>query len=129
MAGPGGSLRLGEALTDWMDLGIGFAAAGIYDEQYVAVVGHVAFEVQLRPIEPLFARISVGFGFTDFSPRESGIDQPLGRIGGSYGVAIGWDFFPGYDGDSGGFAITPVAWSCTNTSPLLPGSPGTSPVA
>jgi len=110
MAGPGGSLRLGESLLPWLDLGIGFAAAGLYDQQYVSLVGHVSFEVQLRPIDPLFARVSVGFGFTDFTRREKGIDKPLGRIGGSYGIAVGWDLFPGDQRGSGGFAITPVVW-------------------
>jgi hypothetical protein len=111
MFGPGGSLRMGEALLPWLDLGIGFAASGIYDEQYVALVGHVSLEVQVRPVEPLFVRASVGFGFTDFTRRESGVDKPLGRIGGSYGVAVGWDFYPAHDeGDSGGLAISPVVW-------------------
>jgi len=111
MIGPGGSLRLGEAITDWFDLGVGFAAHGVFEEQYWALVGHVSFEAQLRPVESLFVRASVGFGFTDFTRRVEGIEKPLGRIGGSYGVAIGWDFFPGHDpGESGGLAITPVVW-------------------
>lgn len=110
MAGPGGSLRLGEALLDWLDLGVGFAAAGAFDEQYVALVGHVALEAQLRPVEPLFVRLSAGFGFTDFTRRQKGIERPLGRIGGSYAAAVGWDFFPGHDGSSGGLAIAPVIW-------------------
>jgi hypothetical protein len=108
--GVGGSVRMGEALTDWIDLGLGIGINAAIEERWVATIGHVALEAQLRPRQELFFRLSAGFGFADFTRRKHGIDKPLGRIGGSYGVAVGWDFFPAYDGGSGGFAVTPVVW-------------------
>lgn len=108
--GVGGSLRLGEALTDWIDLGLGVGVNAAFEERWVATIGHVSLEAQLRPRDELFFRLSVGFGFADFTRRQQGIDKPLGRIGGSYGLAVGWDFFVPRQGGSGGLAVTPVVW-------------------
>lgn len=108
--GVGGSVRLGEALLDWLDLGLGVGVNAAFEERWIATIGHVSLEAQLRPRAELFVRLSAGFGFADFTRRKSGIDKPLGRIGGTYRAAVGWDFFPAYDGGSGGFALTPVAW-------------------
>ena len=69
-------------------------------------------EAHLRPMDPLFFRLGFGFGFTDFTRMQSGIEQVIGRVGGNYTVVVGYDFFPGRtpnDRKSGGWALSPYA--------------------
>jgi len=103
-----GDLRLGQAIYDRLDLGIAFGAGSGVEDGYRAVFGHVSLEVQLRPVEPLFFRLGIGMGFADVSRTAAGLDAVIGRYGADFTVAVGYDFFPGHKGQSGGFAITPV---------------------
>lgn len=103
-----GDLRLGQAIFDWFDLGIGLGAGAVYEDAYRAVLGHVSLETQLRPSDLLFIRLGIGMGFADVTRTQKGIEKVVGRFGADFTVAVGYDFFPGHKGQSGGFAITPV---------------------
>lgn len=103
-----GDLRLGQAIFEWLDLGIGLGAGAAYEEGYRVTVGHVYLEAQLRPTDLFFLRLGIGMGFADVTRTESGIDEVVGRFGADFTIAAGYDFFPGHKGQSGGFAITPV---------------------
>lgn len=106
--GGSGDLRLGEAIFDWFDLGIGIGVGSTVEEGYRAIIGHLSLETQFRPLEPLFVRLGIGMGFADVSRTEKGLEEVIGRFGADFTVAIGYDFFPGKEGQSGGFAISPV---------------------
>lgn len=107
----GGAFRTGQAILPWLDVGIGFGAAGSFDDGYVAALYRLSIEAQIRPIDHLFVRIYGGFGATDVSRRMKGLDKIVGRVGGTYGAALGWEFYPGRDPKrSGGFAVAPYAW-------------------
>ena len=109
--GVGGTLRMGQAILPWLDLGISAAAVGTFEERWTAMHGRLSIEAQFRPMEPLAIRIYGGFGVTDPYRRFQGAPKLTGRIGGTYGAAIGWDFFPSRDPKrSGGFAVTPFVW-------------------
>lgn len=109
--GPVGELRLGEAIADWLDLGVAFGVGAVYDDDYRLLVGHVSLEAQLRPVGPLFVRLAVGVGFTGIERRRADPPDLLGRFGDAYRVAAGWELTPFYDeGESGGFAVAPLVW-------------------
>jgi hypothetical protein len=75
------------------------------------VHGRLSIEAQIRPVAPLAIRLYGGFGVTDPYRRVHGAEKLIGRVGGTYGVAVGWDFFPAHDPRrSGGLAVTPFVW-------------------
>jgi hypothetical protein len=106
--GPTGALRAGQQLFHWLDLGLSIGVGAAFDSDYYALPGHVSIEAQLRPIDALFIRTSVGFGFADVTRRVKGIEKVIGQAGGAYSLAVGYDFFPGQGDRSGGLSITPV---------------------
>jgi hypothetical protein len=109
--GVGGELRMGQAILSWLDFGISAAVIGTFEERWTAMHGRLSIEAQFRPVEPLAIRIYGGFGVTDPYRRLQGAPKLVGRVGGTYGAAIGWDFFPAHDPKrSGGFAVTPFVW-------------------
>ncbi|MCK9463317.1 MAG: hypothetical protein M0R80_27165 [Proteobacteria bacterium] len=109
--GVGGELRVGQAILPWLDLGISAAVVGTFEERWTAVHGRLSIEAQIRPVAPLAIRLYGGFGVTDPYRRAHGAEKLIGRVGGTYGVAVGWDFFPAHDPRrSGGFAVTPFVW-------------------
>ena len=103
-----GSLRIGQAVFDWLDLGIGIGAGAALQESYVATLGNLAMEFQLRPLAPLMLRAGVGFGVTDFTRRKNGAEAITGQFGAYYSMAVGYELYLGKPGDSGGWAIAPV---------------------
>jgi hypothetical protein len=107
----GGQLRTGQAILPWLDIGLDIGVTPSFDKQYLAMLYRLAIEAQFRPIEPLFIRIYGGFGATDVSRRIQGIEKIIGRVGGTYGAAVGWELYPGHDPRrSGGFAVAPYLW-------------------
>ena len=106
--GPGGDVRFGQAVFDRLDLGLGLGAHAAFDSEYRAVLGHLSVEMQLRPWAGLFIRLGVGFGLADVSRTKSGLEKVDGRIGGAYTAALGYGFFPAYNGGSGGLEISPI---------------------
>ncbi|MCU0661996.1 MAG: hypothetical protein MUC50_06685 [Myxococcota bacterium] len=110
--GPLGALRMGQAVTPYLDLGIAVLAGAGYDSNRGAVLGRFGLEAQVRPIpvmEPAFLRVGVGFGLTDVFDRKDKMASVPGRTGAAYVVAIGYDFFPGRSPErSGGFSLSPV---------------------
>ena len=107
-AGPTGALRGGQRINDWLDLGLSIGAGAAFEQQYWALIGHLSLEAQFRPIDALFIRPSVGFGFADVTRRVKGVEKVIGQIGGAYSLAVGYDLFPDQKRRSGGLAITPV---------------------
>ena len=110
--GPLGAVRMGQAVTPMLDLGIALSAGAGYDSDRGAVLGRFGLEAQLRPIPALesrFVRGGVGFGLTDVFDRKDKLASVPGRTGAAYVAALGYDFFPGRNpGRSGGFSLTPV---------------------
>ena len=117
-----GSLRAGEKLFDWMDLGIGLNMGANAGRDYWSLLGHLSIETQFRPIycnDAFFIRASAGFGFADVSRRKEGLEKILGQVGGAYSLSVGYDFFPSYKKGSGGFALTPVVGIEVGTGDML----------
>ena len=109
--GAGGGLRLGQAILPWLDLGIGAAVVGTFEERFAAVHGRLSIEAQLRPAGPLAIRLYGGFGVTDPYRRIAGAPKLTGRVGGTYGIAVGWELYPARDPKrSGGLAVLPYVW-------------------
>lgn len=110
--GPGFEVHIGQAVTNWIDIGVGFGSAWTYWSNYRTLVGHLSMEAQLRPVDLLFIRLGVGFGFTDVTRLKTGQREIIGRVGGTYTIAMGYDFFMGRKPNSrksGGWAISPYA--------------------
>ncbi len=103
-----GSLRLGQALAPWLDLGLDIGMGSSFDKEYYTLLGHLGLSAQLRPWEPLFFRLGIGFGATDFSRRQDGLDKVTGQAGGWYALAVGYEIFHRQRGCSGGLSLTPI---------------------
>ncbi|MBN2804757.1 MAG: hypothetical protein JXR91_16800 [Deltaproteobacteria bacterium] len=108
--GTGFYLRMGESLFNWLDIGIGGSAAWDYSDKYKHLHGHFSLEGTINPVGNLYATLSAGLGFSDFTRRVKGEDNIIGRFGGNYNIAIGYDIFLGHHKkyQSGGFAVSPV---------------------
>ena len=107
----GGALRVGQAILPWLDVGLDIGASGAFEKKWTAVLARLAIEAQIRPVGPLFIRLYGGFGATDVSRRVHGAAKITGRVGGTYGVAVGWELYPGHDPRrSGGLAVAPFVF-------------------
>lgn len=106
--GGGGSLRAGQNIFTWLDIGIAGGAAVAATDDWYALIGRLQLEAQLRPMENLFTRIGVGAGGIDFTRTQKNKKKIIGQFGGAYSIGIGYDFFPGDQYGSGGLAITPI---------------------
>jgi hypothetical protein len=106
--GGGGSLRAGQNIFRWLDIGIAGGATVVATDDWYALIGRLQLEAQLRPTESLFARIGVGAGGIDFTRTKKNKKKIIGQFGGAYSIGIGYDFFPSDQHGSGGLAITPI---------------------
>ncbi len=106
--GLGYSLRLGESVTDWIDLGIGLAYANTGNEADGMMIGRLVVEAQLYPSDRAFVRTAFGFGTgggTD--PHDPDFDRF--RFGDVYLLGAGAHFYLGDNNRSGGWLLSPVA--------------------
>lgn len=106
--GTGYSLRLGEALTDWLDLSLAFAfgsTSGDVDD--TLSLGRFGLTTQWYLTERLF--VQAGFGATNGQGKDPE-DHKLsrGRYGDVYLTGIGTNLYISDNDQSGGWVFTPV---------------------
>ncbi|MBN2528814.1 MAG: hypothetical protein JXR76_20660 [Deltaproteobacteria bacterium] len=108
----GGQLRMGEALTRWLDLGLAGGVSVAKGNDLRLIHGHFGVEATLKPTRFWAFGVQAGMGFADFTRQKSGMAEVIGRFGATYGLTVQYDFFPGSRKDplkSGGLALTPMA--------------------
>ncbi len=104
--GEGYSLRVGERITDWLDLGLSIGVANIGGKN-PWTLGHFGIHAQYYPVEHWFVHGGFGFG-------AGGGDDPedpafsRGRFGDSYHAGVGHNIYLGDKERSGGWILTPV---------------------
>ena len=109
--GPGGSLHIGQGITDNLAMGINAAASFELNADRTLLVGQLGIELKWRFRGDFFMRPALGFGFSDPTRRRSGLEELRPGVAGSYSVALGYDhFFTTFTHGSGGVALSPVVF-------------------
>ncbi len=106
--GMGYSLRLGEGVTNWLDLGIGLTYANTGTEAHDLTLGRLVVEAQWYPSDRAFVRTAFGFGVGGgVDPHDPEFDRF--RFGDVYVLGAGAHFYLGDSNESGGWVMSPVA--------------------
>jgi hypothetical protein len=102
------SLRLGEAVTDWLSLSLAFALGSTYGKPRDSLsLGRFGIASQWYFTERWF--IQVGFGALDVrGPDPEDHDLTRGRYGDFYLAGVGYDFYLSDATQSGGWVVTPM---------------------
>ncbi len=109
--GGGGTLHVGQGLTDRVALGLDLGAGSGTNGERTLLYGRFALEVKVRVFDNWFVRPSIGFGFADFYRKEASQKKILGTLSGEYAVSLGYDFFVHKKPyNSGGVALSPILW-------------------
>ncbi len=104
--GWGLSLRLGERMTNWLDLGIRFSYARMGgDDPWT--FGHLMITSQLYVHEQLFAHVGVGAGSSGGKdPDDRGLSR--GSYSAAYTAGLGYNLYLSDADRNGGFITTPT---------------------
>lgn len=109
--GPGGSLHIGQGITDNLALGINAVTSFEINEDRTLLVGQFGIELKWRFYSGFFVRPAFGFGFSDPTRRKSGLEKITPGVAGSYSVELGFDYFAKtFKHKSGGLALTPLVF-------------------
>ena len=104
--GEGYSLRLGERITPWLDLGIAFAYGRTYGREAWSY-GRLTVHGQFYPQKHTFVHTGFGFGAAGGTDLEDP-DFDRGRFGDVYTAGVGYNHYLSPDDQSGGWVVTPV---------------------
>jgi hypothetical protein len=106
--GEGLSLRLGEALTDWLDLSLAFALAQTHGAaEHRLSYGRLGIHSQWYVWDEWF--VQAGFGVTSGrGPDPEDLERQRGRYGDVYWAGIGKHLYLSDGHQSGGWVLTPA---------------------
>jgi len=106
--GTGFSLRLGEAVTDWLDLGLAFALGSTFGaEQDALSLGRFTVHSQWYVNRRWF--LQAGFGATNGQGADpEDLHQNRGRYGDVYLAGLGTNLYLSDATHSGGWVLSPV---------------------
>lgn len=107
-SGGGGYLRFGQMIDDWIGAGFWIGGGGTGDERYSSGFGGLMLDLQLVPWDHLAVHLGIGAGGLSLTDSESDSDELMGTGGGYYMLGLSYDWFPFYEGGSGGFSVTPT---------------------
>ncbi len=104
--GPHLSLRAGEAVTSWLDLGLDLGLGyGVGGDR--VTLGHLTAQARWYPLPRWFVHTGAGLGASGGpDPDNDGFDR--GRFGDLYVLGIGTNRYLGKKTISGGFIMSPV---------------------
>jgi hypothetical protein len=102
------SVRLGESVTDWLDLGIGLVYGETFgDNEDRLAFGRLTLHSQWYVDPRWFARLDIGASsIAGQDPRDPSVDR--GGYGEVYAVGVGRNFFLSPAAHSGGWVLSPV---------------------
>jgi len=106
--GAGFSLRLGEAVTDWLDLGVAFALGSTQGKEQDALsLGRFTIHSQWYVSRRWF--LQAGFGATKGQGADpEDLEQSRGRYGDVYLAGLGTHLYLSDAARSGGWVLSPV---------------------
>jgi hypothetical protein len=106
--GTGFSLRLGEAVTDWLDLGLAFAVGSTLGEKEDTLsLGRFTVHSQWYVSRRWF--LQAGFGATNGQGADpEDLDENRGRYGDVYIAGLGTNLYLSDAGQSGGWVLSPL---------------------
>jgi hypothetical protein len=105
-SGPNFTLRLGEAITDWLDLGLGFSLGFTGGDEPI-VLGRITALARWYPAKQLFVHTAFGFGFAG-GPDPLYPEYDRFRYGDVYVLGVGRHFYLSNSTKSGGVILTPT---------------------
>lgn len=102
------TLRLGQALTPYFDLGLRFDYGSLAFDDRGGTFGGVGLDAGLRPHGPWLLRFGVGLAANSLgAPVNS--DDDASAFGAVAALELGYSIFPTYEsGSSGSWALTPI---------------------
>jgi hypothetical protein len=102
------NIRLGGSVTDWLDLGVGFAYGETFgSEDHSVAFGRVSLHSQWYLNPRWFARLEVGAGsVAGQDPSDPSYDR--GGYGEVYSAGIGHNLYLSPATQSGGWVLSPV---------------------
>jgi hypothetical protein len=102
------SLRLGESVTDWLNLSLAFAVGSTYGERRDSLT-LLRFGVTSQWYFSERWFVQAGLGATNAEgPDPEDYDQTRGRYGDFYLTGLGYDFYLSDSAESGGWVFTPM---------------------
>jgi hypothetical protein len=106
--GTGFSLRLGEAVTDWLDFGLAFAVGStLGEEEDTLSLGRFTVHSQWYVSRRWF--LQAGFGATNGQGADpEDLDENRGRYGDVYIAGLGTNLYLSDAGQSGGWVLSPL---------------------
>ena len=103
-----GTLRLGQSLTPWFDLGLRIDYGRLLFEDRGGQLASLGLDVGLRPGGAWLLRLGVGMGAAGVGAAANS-ENDAGTFGALLALELGYSFFPFYEaGESGAFTITPI---------------------
>lgn len=106
--GFGVNVQLGEAVTDWLDLGIAFAYGRTYgDDEDRLSFGRLSLHSQWYLDPRWFARLDIGAGSIS-GPDPRSPSRNRGGYGDIYALGVGYNLFLSPESQSGGWVLSPV---------------------
>jgi hypothetical protein len=106
--GFGVNVQLGEAVTDWLDLGIGFAYGRTFgDDDDRLTFGRLSLHSQWYLDPRWFARLDIGAGSVS-GPDPRNPSRSRGGYGDMYALGVGANVFLSPGTQSGGWVLSPV---------------------
>jgi hypothetical protein len=103
--GPNFTLRYGEALTSWFDLGLGLSYGSTLGPERLSI-GRITAFARWYALERLFIHTGLGFGFAGGPDPEHAGDSRT-RYGDVYELGMGYHFYLGSPKKSGGWLLSP----------------------
>ncbi|RLA20592.1 MAG: hypothetical protein DRQ56_02790 [Gammaproteobacteria bacterium] len=108
----GSSVRFywGQEIFTWVDLGLIAEYVSTSGKRRGATGGGLGLALQFHPVEPWLFRVEAGLGGLSLSDKKDTSGKSDGAYGDVYTFAVGYEFYPFYDGpyDSGAFGFAPV---------------------
>lgn len=104
--GPAFTLRLGEAIVDYADIGIEFGL-GLHGGEEKLTSGRIVAHGRLYPLRDLFIQGGFGFGFAGGPDPEDDAFKRF-RYGDVYVLGVGTNLYLGDENKSGGPVASPV---------------------
>jgi hypothetical protein len=104
--GPNFTLRLGEAITSWVDLGLEMSL-GVTTGSEALTLGRLTAMARWYPFERLFVHTALGFGIAG---GKDTLYEGYGRMryGDVYVLGLGYQFYLGDRKKSGGWMMSPT---------------------
>lgn len=107
LTGGASQLRLGQMVTPWLGFGLQIGGGAASADGLSTGFGGLMLDAQVVPFDHLALHVALGAGGLSLTDDSNDDGMLEGTGGGYYAVGLSYDWFPFYDGGSGGWSLTP----------------------